>query len=57
MATKELKAYGKDKAYRNTSKRSIEYTEVGKWGKYLRDVWEREFAESISSEERGKYRR
>lgn len=35
-------------------KRSIQYTEIGKWGKYLRGVWAKEFAEVISSDEREK---
>lgn len=35
-------------------KRNIQYTEVGKWGKYLRGVWEKEFAEAISSDEKRK---
>lgn len=35
-------------------KLSIQYTEAGKWGKYLRGVWEKEFAEAISSDEKRK---
>ncbi|MFD2878821.1 DUF4275 family protein [Paenibacillus rhizoplanae] len=33
-------------------KRNIQYTEVGRWGKYLRGVWEKEFTEAISSDEK-----
>lgn len=35
-------------------KQNIQYTEIGKWGKYLRGVWEKEFAGAISIDEKRK---